>query len=231
MGIALLIVAAIAAFWFWSVNGAKKAKRRLALAFVRTVADQVKNTPRVPSWDRDKQMQQLLQNALAAVPSRASPYDPEVVKEWLEASLTQDDIYTFMHHAEAVGFRPAEQIALASDAALAFLNQDLMKAVQPLDKMIFLRLVTGSKKLHGQVIYDLNEFTYHVVEKFFLEYGGENDRDDEYDFGPTMISCDFRFRDGTFHSFLQYSEDPRSVPNVFVFSMEPTRERAGGRFR
>lgn len=227
MAIVLLILLAVAGFWFWSVNGAKKAKRRFLLAFVRTIEDQIKNTPRDPSWHRNKQMQQLLENALAPVPSKASPYDPAIVKEWLDASLTQDDIYTFMYHAETVGFSPAEQLALAPDAALAFLTQDLIKAAHPLDKMILLRLVTGSKKKHGQVVYDLNEFSYNVIEKFFLDFGGEDDRDDEYDFGPNMISCDFPFRDGKFHSFLQHSDDPRSVPTVFVFSMDPKRQYTG----
>lgn len=225
MEIVVLILLAVVGFWFWSVHGAKKAKRRFLIAFVGAIRDQVNNTPRVPSWHRDQQMQQTLKSALASVPSRASPYDPEVVEEWLEASLTQDDISTFMHHAQKVGFSSAEQIALASDAALAFLNQDLIKAAHPIDKMILLRLVTGSKKQHGQVIYDLDEFSYNVVEKFFLDFGGEDDRDDETDFGPTAIYCEFPFREGKFNSFLQHSDDPRSVPHVFVFSMEPRRAR------
>ncbi|WP_368933645.1 hypothetical protein [Brevundimonas naejangsanensis] len=231
MDIVLIIILAVAAIWFWSVNGAKKAKRKFLLAFVRTIEDQVKNTPRDPSWHRDKQMREMLKKALAPVPSKASPYDPEVVEEWLDASLTQDDIHTFMYHAETVGFSPAEQIALAPDAALAFLNQDLMKAAHIVDKMILLRLVTGSKKQDGQVVYAMNEFSYNVVKEFFLDFGGKDDRDDEYDFGPTIISCDFSFRGGSFHSFLRISDDPKSAPEVFVFDMEPSRKHAGRHFQ
>lgn len=176
-------------------------------------------------------MQELLKQALAPVPSKAAPYDPVVVDEWLKASLTQDDINTFMYHAETVGFSPAEQIALAPDAALAFLNQDLAKARHPIDKMILLRLVSGSKTQQGQIVYDLKEFSYNVVEKFFLDFGGKENGDDEIGYDADLIECDFPFRGGTFHSFLTMSDDPRSVPQVFVFDMDPAREHAGRHFR
>jgi hypothetical protein len=231
LAIVLIIVIAVAAFWLWSVNGAKKAKSRFLTAFVRAVQDQVRNTPRDPSWYLDTHMKELVEQALASVPSRSSPFDPDVVQEWLEASLTRDDIFTFMNHAEAVGFTPAEQVALAPDAAFAFLQQDVIKGLTILDKMILLRLVAAAKSCNGQTILTLKEFSYPLVHNLFVSFGGKDDRDEELDWGPMYLSCDFPFRDGTFPASLSLSDDPKSSPEILIFDIKPQRATAQRYYR
>lgn len=223
MAIVFVIALAVAAFWFWSVNSAKKQGRKFLTAVIRSIEDQVRNTPRLPSWHKDERMRDHLAKSLAPFPSQSSPYDPEVVREWLDASLTQDDILTFMHHAERVGFSPIEQIALAPDAAKAFLAQDLVKAPTIVDKMIMLQLVAATKTEHGQTILTLNKFAYPLVHRFFLDFGATDDRDDEAGYEPMYLNCDFPFRDGTFPSGLELAEDPKAIPTVLVFNIKPDR--------
>lgn len=217
----ILVLVAVAAFWFWSVNGAKNTKRKVVIAFLRAMEDRVADEARQPSWWRDQQMQHALGQALASVPAKASPYDPDVVREWLGAYMTKGDLSTFLYHAETLGFSPSEQIALAPEIAVMFLSQDLIKAADALDKMLMLRLVASMKKGHGQDVFDIPEFSYAPVAKFFRDFGATDDRDDEFDFGPTGLYAEFPFRTGKFHSTLVWSDDPRSVPEVLVYNYEP----------
>lgn len=221
MAIVFLIVLAVAAFWFWSVNGAKKQRKRFLIAVARSIEDQVRNTPRLPSWHRSDQMRDLLAESLAPVPSQLSPFDPAVVKQWLDASLTWDDIFTFMHHAENAGFSPIEQIALAPDAAKAFLAQDLAKASTIVDKMIMLHLVTATKVQSGQELLKLEAFSYPLVQRFFLDFGAKDDATEEFE--AYYWNCEFPFRDGTFPADLEVSDDPKAVPTILVFSISPPR--------
>lgn len=219
---------AVAALWLWSVNGAKNSRNKVLTAVVRTIEDQVRNTPRLPSWHRDRQMTDLLERSLTPIPAQSSPFNPEIVREWLGSSLTRDDMLTFMHHAEALGFSQAEQVALAPEAAKAFLAQDLVKAPTIVDKMIMLRLVAATKTEHGQTILTLNEFAYPLVRRFFLDFGATDDRDDEADYEPMYLNCDFPFRDGTFSSSLELVDDPKAIPTVLVFNIKPARAWAKG---
>ena len=137
----ILVLAAAMGFWLWSVNGAKKSKQKVVLAFLRAVDDRAAGEQRQPSWWRDKLIQQSLEQILASVPAKASPYDPDVIRQWLEAEMTNQDISTFLYHAETLGFSRPDQIALVPDVALMFLAQDLIKASAPVDKLIMLRLM------------------------------------------------------------------------------------------
>lgn len=217
MAIVIFVLLAGAAFWFWSVNAGKNTKRKVLVAFVRAMEDQVKGNDRTPSWWSNAQARAALKQVLATVPSKATPYDPHVVREWLEAAMTVEDISTFLYHAETLGFSPSEQIALAPDVALLFLAQDLIKASHPLDKMLMLRLVSAMKKGHGQECFAIPEFSYGVVEKFYRDFGGKDDSEDMAPLDPMYVHCDFPFRAGNFPSSLELSGDPRSVPEVLVF--------------
>lgn len=221
MAIVIVILIAFAAFWVWSVNGAKNTKRKVVVAFLRALEDRIADNEREPSWWREAKTRKVLDQALVAVPTRAAPYDPDIIREWLEAGMTQDDISTFLYHAETLGLSPSEQIALAPEVAVMFLTQDLIKAPHPLDKLVMLRLVAAMKKGHGQTHVAMPEFSYGVVEKFYKDFGGKDDTEEMNPLDPMHIYCDFPFRTGKFTSWIYLSDDPKSVPDATVYNYEP----------
>lgn len=221
-GVFLVLVAA-AVFLLWSLNGAKTSKRKVATAFLRAFEDRVVEEVRYPTWWHDNEAQQALRQILASIPAKAAPYEPDLIRQWLEARMTEEDISTSLYYAEKVGFSVPEQIALVVDFALMFLAQDLIKATGPVDKLIMLRLIAAAKMMHDQEFIDFSGFSYGVVEKFYREFGARDDGEDNDEFGPTILTCDFPFRTGEFHSILDWSDNPKSDPEAHIYLYRPHR--------
>jgi hypothetical protein len=201
MAFVLLIIIAVVALVIWSKSAAKSAKAKYLHAHNNALVERFSGKYSKPSWWdwKEKAMTARVKELVRPLVYK-SGFSPVAVALWLDGDETWEDLLTFMAHAERVGFKQAEQIALLPDFALSALNVDLFNEHSLTDKNVLLYLIAATKQRNQQNNVDVTDIPYKLVEDYIVSRGGAMDEENreyypcfyyEFDYRSVMRNVQF----------------------------------------
>lgn len=193
MAILIILIIAVVAFVMWSKFAAQSSRTKYLQAHNNALAQRFERRKSHPTWwdDRDAVMLSTVKQTVSPLLAK-SGFSPAAVQLWLEADETMEDFLTFMAHAEKVGFKRAEQIALLTEFALSALNVDLFNAKTPQDKNVLLYILGGVKAANQQTFVNIDDLSPRVVADYLVQRGATVD--EEVPEGHRFYEYEFEYR-------------------------------------